>query len=322
MIGSFLNKAALTAAAMMTLTSCGKTVSLMDPEKVLTVTGEATTAEAATTVTTTAEPTTEPPTEPFSVDVSIPKSFELPVKYAIEGFETVLQNPELPTGCEVTALCEVLNFHGFGIDKVELADEFMPIDFDGVVTMASAYVGDPKAKNGFGCNAPVIVQTADDYFESIDSPCYAVDLTDTELSDLFYQITQGRPVVTWVTIDLKEAYPNYKWSTPDGEEMWFDDYQHCLAIYGFDFEENVVHAADPMVGNIKYDMSRFEMIYNIMGKQAVVICGDSETEGSYTPIKDKPQSPMLSRNKAERAKEEEEASRAAAEAAEEETTEG
>ena len=33
----------------------------------------------------------------------------------------ILQNPELPNGCEITSCCEVLHYLGFAPDKCELA---------------------------------------------------------------------------------------------------------------------------------------------------------------------------------------------------------
>lgn len=194
-----------------------------------------------------------------------------------------MQEPELPTGCEVTALAEVLNYLGFDIDKVELCDNFMPVDYEGAVNMYYAYIGDPKSNNGFGCYAPVIVKTAYEYFESVDSPCYAVDITGTDFKYLLFQITQDRPVIVWTTMGQRETYPNYKWTAGNGEDMVFNDYQHCVAIYGYDLNAGVVYTADPLVGNTTYEMSRFETIYDIMYKQAVVICGDAETEGCFTP---------------------------------------
>ncbi len=292
----FLNTAvcAVCAAA---LVSCGRTIptvrestssgiSAATQQTMLMPTDNTTEASAAHE---------EPSTEQFSLDISY-TSGEMPESYIIEGFETVMQEPELPTGCEVVSLAQTLNFCGFSIDKVELADEFMPIDFSGSVTMEEAYVGDPKANNGFGCYAPVIVLTADDYFQSIDSPCYAADLTGTGFRDLFCQIAEGRPVIVWTTIGLRETYPNYKFTTGSGEEFWFNDYQHCMTLYGYDIESDIVYAADPLVGNCEYSMSLFEKIYEIMGRQAVIICGDSDTPGHYAPIEDKPESPMKSRN--------------------------
>ena len=44
-------------------------------------------------------------------------------------------------------------------------------------------------------------------------------------------------------------------------------------------DEGVVHVADPMEGNVTYDMARFERIYNEMGKQAVILCGNPESAG-------------------------------------------
>ena len=311
MIAHFLRKTAAAAAAMITLTSCGKMVTLMDSEV---AEPNASAAGASTVkVTEATEPSTEPVTEQFTLDIKMPEGYEIPRKYAIPDFKTVLQKPELPTGCEVTALCEVLQYLGFDIDKVALSDEFMPMDNNGITTMKTAYIGDPKSDEGFGCFAPVIVQTADDYFESINSPCYAVDITGSSMKEVYYQVSQGRPVVMWSTINQIITTPNLRWVTNDGEEMWFNDFQHCVAIYGYDLDENVVHVADPLVGNIKYDLPKFEQTCEVMVRQAVVICGDSKTQGDYKAPADKPQSPILSRNKAERKKAEEEEARRKAE---------
>lgn len=272
------------------LCSCGSTVKVRDydvEESGAAGTASAsvsTSAEEAVAVLTEEIPmTTEPATQPFSIDIFFTEKDEIPDSYVIEGFEAIMQEPELPTGCEVTALAEVLNYLGFDIDKVELCDNFMPVDYEGAVNMYYAYIGDPKSNNGFGCYAPVIVKTAYEYFESVDSPCYAVDITGTDFKYLLFQITQDRPVIVWTTMGQMETYPNYKWTAGNGEDMVFNDYQHCVAIYGYDLNAGVVYAADPLVGNTTYEISRFETIYDIMYQQAVVICGDAETEGCFTP---------------------------------------
>lgn len=293
----FLSGAALIAAAVVTLTACADNSVVIEQKasEVSSLIVEAVSAEEST------EPTTVDPSEEiFRLDISIKDGEPFPQSYAIEGFQTVLQYPELPAGCEVTSLCETLNYLGFDIDKVTLADEFMPMDNNGLSTMAHAYIGDPKVPEGFGCYAPVIVQTADDYFASIKSPCYAVDLTGRSLKELLYQVAQGRPVIVWSTVDLMISEPIYWWTTTDGEDMLFNDFQHCVVIYGYDFTENTVHVADPLKGNVKYDMGLFENAYKVMGNQAVLICGDSKTVGKYVELEDKPKSPFLSRNQAER----------------------
>jgi uncharacterized protein YvpB len=230
-----------------------------------------------------AEPPTEPPTEgnppPVEVNPDMPEGYELKNSYVISGFETVLQNPEFPTGCEITALTQTLNFYGFGIDKVKLCDTFMPVDFDGYYTMNQVYLGDPRSTNGFGCNAPVITKVADDYFDYLGSDWYALNLTDISLQEVFYQIEQGYPVVVWSTIGQRETHATFQFRLGCGEDFYFNGYQHCLTIYGFDYDEGMVHVADPMEGNVKYDMARFERIYDEMGKQAVILCGNPESAG-------------------------------------------
>ena len=150
--------------------------------------------------------------------------------------------------------------------------------------MNNAYIGDPRSETGFGCYAPVVVKTADDYFRDIDSPCYAVNISETSFRDLFYQIDCGRPVIVWTTMDLYVSYPKYVYTAANGEEMWFDYYQHCLAIYGYDTDQNIVYAADPLKGNVTYSIDLFETVYDIMGQQAVVICGDSTVQGSFSEL--------------------------------------
>ena len=316
MTRKFLRTAAACAAAIICLTSCGETAALTEQD--ISVPDSDRSYVQETEVLTTEdeeEPSTEADTEGFSIDVARPRGHEIAKKSIIRNFETVMQNPELPTGCEVTSLCQTLNFLGFDIDKEELADEFMPIDMEGSTTMDHAYIGDPKLQDGFGCFPPVIVQTADSYFESVDSPCYAVDMSGIELEKLFYQIEEGRPIIAWVTIDLVELQPEHRWTTPDGEEMWFSGMQHCVTVYGYDLKKKIVNVADPLKGNVEYDLERFTNMFNMIGQKAVIICGDSETEGHYDPDKDYKKSKFLTRNALEAKKAEEEAARKAEEEA-------
>src|SRR5690625_3112731 len=41
------------------------------------------------------------------------------------SLNTILQYPELPNGCEVTALASVLNYHGYKTTKMELAEKYL-----------------------------------------------------------------------------------------------------------------------------------------------------------------------------------------------------
>ena len=286
MTGKIL-KAAIAAILCAAMVSCGKTVELADTT--VQTERQLSDSSAVTSRMTGGEPDAsedEPEEEKdenaapekAEINTDMPKDYKLPDKSVLE-YTTVLQEPELPTGCEVTALTETLNFYGFDVDKVYLSDEILPKDFNGYYYMDEAYVGDPHADNGFGCFAPVIVRTANDYFASIKSDWYAKDLSGCSVEDVFYQIDQGRPVIVWVTMGMLECYPEYQFTCGNGSDFIFNDLQHCVAIYGYDYEAGTVHTADPLKGNIEYDMEQFKKIFEIQGNQAVILLGNEESAG-------------------------------------------
>lgn len=276
---------------LLMLTSCGRIVQ-MTGENVIKSQKDIseTVITSFVTESVSTESSTEPPVpssvtapSPVKIDIEMMMKNEIESSFVIDNFETVMQEPELPTGCEITALTQTMNYYGFDIDKVDLCDIFMPIDYNGYYTMNEAYLGDPHATNGFGCNAPVIVNTANDYFEYIGSDWYAMDITEVSLDEIFYCIAQDIPVIVWTTIDQRETIAEYQFVLGCGEDFWFNPFQHCVTIYGYDYDRNIVNIADPLVGNTEYDMERFRRIYDIMGSQAVIIAGNEESAGKiYT----------------------------------------
>lgn len=251
---------------------CTSTVQPMDENPAVSGTAPVpseTTAPAATEVPT--ESPTEVPTEPLEM----PIDYELPSSAEIKA-EAVLQKPELPTGCEVTALCTLLNYLGFSIDKEILFDDFMPHTSNADCTFDDKYIGDPRADNGFGCNAPVVAETAENYLKSVNSDMRAMNLTGTPFRELFYQIEQGRPVVIWGSVNMRDVTFKLRWTTQDGREAWFATLEHCLVLTGYDINNGIVYVCDPLKGNTEYSLERAESVYDQMGQQAVIIYGDNE----------------------------------------------
>lgn len=284
MINEFLKITAVATMAVMALSSCGSRVRLMNSSTeadadTISISGGSYVEAEDYQQQETAEPEKlieqEVTTEPVTIDI-YQKDYELPESAVIDDFETVMQNPELPTGCEITALTQTLNFLGFDVDKVTMCDKYMNIDMNGEYTMNQCYIGDPKSYTGFGCSSPVICKSARRYLRVEKSDCYPVDLTGTDFQELFYQIEQGRPVIVWATMYLLDTKPEYVYTAKNGDEMWFCTYQHCLTLYGYDLDKGIVYVADPLAGNTTYPLDKFEKIYDILGKQAVIICGDAE----------------------------------------------
>ena len=182
----------------------------------------------------------------------------------------ILQNPELPSGCEVTSLTMALNYNGYSVDKLTLADNFLPKGEVGKTDYNIAFVGNPRNNSSFGCYAPVIVSTANKYLNSVGSSKKAVNVTGSELENLFKYIDQDIPVVIWATNRMKAPYISRTWYV-DGKELSWKSNEHCLLLTGYDKNKNVVYTADPLRGNITYDLNLFNQRYIQMGMQGVII---------------------------------------------------
>ncbi len=282
MIKKHLGISAFAAAILTAFTACGEVVQQASYTE-NGISENESLSDSYAAVATTIETTTEPvPTEPATMPIIKPQEYELPDSCVLD-VECIMQKPELPTGCEVTSLAIALNYHGFNIDKVELCDNFLFQDYFALYTFEEAYVGDPKANNGYGCYAPVIVETAEKYFDSIGAQWYGVDLSDTDFRDLFYQIEQGRPVVIWTSMDMRDTQLTFRWSTEDGDEAWFADLEHCMVLTGYDTTQGIVYAADPLNGNVTYPLERFEECYEMLNRRAVVLCEGNSDEINAEP---------------------------------------
>ena len=81
----------------------------------------------------------------------------------------ILQNPELPNGCEITSLCMLLRYRGFDADKCDLADRYLPrSEFWWGTDPDAAYMGNPHLDDGspqcgYYCFAGPIVAAAKAY---------------------------------------------------------------------------------------------------------------------------------------------------------------
>lgn len=101
----------------------------------------------------------------------------------------IAQRPELPTGCEITAVTMLLQYTGIQVDKVHLAKEMPYADSD----CNQGFVGDPFTENGNSIYPPALIDLITKYTG------HASDLTGADLPTLKAQIDQGRPVVVWVS---------------------------------------------------------------------------------------------------------------------------
>ena len=154
----------------------------------------------------------------------------------------VLQNPELPNGCEITSLCEVLRYWGFAADKCDLADHYLPrsarwygADPDRV------YMGDPhkddgSPETGYYCFAGPVVAAANAYLAAHGGGYTAHDLTRRREDGLLRQLERGRPVIFWATLRFNDVQFDAcgGYALPGGGYHRVFHTLHCMALCGAD----------------------------------------------------------------------------------------
>ncbi|MDO5559493.1 MAG: C39 family peptidase [Oscillospiraceae bacterium] len=207
-----------------------------------------------------------------------------PDKYDID-VDYIYQNPELPTGCEVTSLTMLLNYLGFDVSKTELVDNFLTMDYQGTKTFDQAFIGSPYTDAGYGCFAPVIVSTAQDYLDSVGSTYEPLNITGTEFDLLYDYISNDNPVVVWTSMYLMETYEDFCYTAADGTDVYWYVNEHCMLLTGYDKENNTITAADPLCGLMLYNADAFKEKYDTLGKQAVVILTNHESDNNNEYLK-------------------------------------
>lgn len=204
---------------------------------------------------------------------------ETPDTYLISDFEVELQMPELPTGCEITALTMALNYYGCPADKVEIAERYLPTvpadlyyGDDGRLygpDLNRYFVGDPATRGGYICGTEAIVYAANSYLADINSSLHAVDLTGSPAEDLYELVSENTPVVVWVTISMQPRRSPEGWYTEDGAYVDWSTNDHGAVLIGY--TKDTVTIADPISGLTEYDRAEFEEVFASRGSRCVVI---------------------------------------------------
>lgn len=204
---------------------------------------------------------------------------EYPASWQIEEFPITLQNPELPTGCEITALAMVLDYYGVQVDKTVLAEKYLPKTEaelyqgeDGRLygpDLNKYFVGDPFS-HGLICGTEAIMTAADTYLEEIHSDLRSKDLTGSKPEELYRLIAENTPAVVWVTIYMEDRWaPEQGWYTEEGEYVDWSTNDHGAVLIGY--TETTVSIADPISGLVEYPKEQFESVYASRGSKSVIL---------------------------------------------------
>ena len=210
------------------------------------------------------------------------------------------QYPELPTGCEVTALAILMNQSGFNVTKEELANKItkrnVPTYKNGKLYGESphnAFIGNPYSKSSYGVFLGPIIELMGYYMDD-----YRIeDLTGKSFEDILTVVESGRGVMVIATSNLVEPTASVKWVLPNGEEFTWLANEHSMVIEGYN--EKSVFASEPRNGKlVEYDRKLFKKRWEQMGSQAVAIKGEYDEKDIYVIGKGKIDTALVDKNNA------------------------
>lgn len=194
--------------------------------------------------------------------------------------ENILQAPELPVGCEITALTILLRHLGFDAEKTDLARNYLPTSWGNVVykdgevykdSFFDYFIGDPFSR-GYGCFSNAIEKAALEYIEDNGGGYSVYNISGSEPDILYDYVASGTPVLCWGTDGMIEPEYYESWyDNATGEKLDWHLNEHCFVLAGFDMAAGLVTLNDPNKGIIDYNIDKFETRYAQMYSQAIVI---------------------------------------------------
>jgi uncharacterized protein YvpB len=196
-----------------------------------------------------------------------------PIISAMLTAPLVKQNPELPSGCEITSLTMLLQYYGINKNKMDLVPEMKydpteaKTDNEGNIIYwgnpNSGFVGDITGNSpGFGIYHTALMELLHKYVPT------AVDLTGTTFETLEQQIALGIPVEVWTTVDYLDPVSWVEWDSPSGP-IRTSFAEHAVLLVGYDQDD--VYVNDPLSGqsNVQINKALFTNTWGTMGKQAL-----------------------------------------------------
>lgn len=202
----------------------------------------------------------------------------LPAKCKLE-VPFVSQLPELPNGCEATALATVLQYYGLDANKMDVAYNYLPTHpFVGTGSgriggdPELVYPGDPANGSGYYCFPKPLEKAANDFLLNHDSPLIARDISGAREEEFLLLLAQGCPIIIWTTRDdrVPAPAPELAW-TLEGTQERYIPYKnlHVVVLTGYD--KDVFYINDPLGRHQSFMRNDLMLLYTSMNKRAMVI---------------------------------------------------
>lgn len=190
----------------------------------------------------------------------------------IEGVSAIGQYPQLPTGCEATALTMLFNYSGLMVSKKDVANALPKVSLPQYSQGKKrgshpneGFIGNPYSSHSYGVYAEPILKVIEHYL-----PGRSEDLRGKNIDELLEIVKEGRPVMIWATINMSNVSYTQSWLLQTGETFWWPNNEHALVIVGYD--DKWIYMNDPYTGTErKFSRAAVNNRYYTLGKQAVAI---------------------------------------------------
>lgn len=216
----------------------------------------------------------------FAKKIELEKKENIETVDYIKNVKCILQNPELPTGCEATAAAMLLNAYGYSVDKMTVAgylEKTDRIERNGKIYSYhpnEMFIGTPDTLYGYGAFPNVVAKAMQKVIDMQDGKYEARPLYGKTEEELLSLIDKGIPVCIWSSSNNKEIEYRKGWYLiEDGEfteeYFYWPSNEHVLVLTGYD-EKNVT-VCDPQKGVCIYPRESFFRHYEQVGEYAVIM---------------------------------------------------
>ncbi len=194
--------------------------------------------------------------------------------------ENILQNPEMPNGCEAVSLTVLFNHLGFQTTGRDLFDQYFDKE-DFTYGRAAAYGPDPEYAYpgvpyegglGFYCFPGAVVKAANRYLAGQPGDYYAFDTTGMGEDGIFTALDEGNPVIVWITRDGEAPRYNKKFVwTIDNTDENYRPYANLHVLVATGYDDEYVYLADPLGNYEKMERPLFFTLHRQLGMRSVLV---------------------------------------------------
>lgn len=188
----------------------------------------------------------------------------------------ILQKPELPNGCEITAFTALINYNDVKIEHSVMSDDYLEKELFYYKNGEKygpdpnvAFAGNPREKSGWYVFEDPIINAGNKLFIERNIKKEIIKVSGSSSLELKKYLDQGLPIVIWTTLDYTKPRYGSGWKFKNDIKYEAIKNLHSVVIIGYD--EYNFNIMDPLKGFVTVEKKLFFETYVEMGKRAIII---------------------------------------------------